>query len=140
MQRECVNIPVDVLAKKLGISYLFENCSVEVYVDKENKEEILKVLLDNEHKFRKAFYFILRCQYENDVYGKESIDEKTRFLTAIKLKGRTNIRIYCKEYFVDQCPSNKKVVLIGVYYKKTQKIDKKLKSYLHKISEYEYKI
>lgn len=53
----------------------------------------------------------------------------------MKRKGKSkNIRIYCKEFFID----NKKVVMIIEYNKKTQKIDKKLKNKLETIGGYNY--
>ncbi len=101
MERECLYIPSDELDKRFDIRYLFDKCKVEVYIDKQNFEEILKILLEKEAKARKAFYYILRCQYEQDSYGKENIDEKTANITAIKFKVKSNqnIRIFCREYF-----------------------------------------
>lgn len=140
MERECVKIPLEKLAAILDVRYNYPKCKVRIYIDKENAEEIINKLAEYRDKARRVMMYILRCAYENDFYGKEKIDNSTKGLTAIKFKGRDNVRIYCKEYYHDEHGLNKSIVFIAVYNKKTQKIDKKLKSFLKKISKYEYKI
>ena len=72
--------------------------------------------------------------YNSDLYGKEEISEKTKNVTAIKFKGKENIRIGCKEFF----RRGKKVVMIVKIIKKVQKNDKKLRNIYETIGGYDY--
>ncbi|NOX87034.1 MAG: hypothetical protein GXO86_13925 [Chlorobi bacterium] len=139
MIRNCTEIPLDDFRIEFGIRSIF---NVSLFVDEENHAEILKILSENTDRFRRAVFELLQGRYNNELYGKEDISDKTKNITAFKFKKRrgTNYRIYCKEYIDDFSPNMKKVVMIQVYNKKTRKIDKKLKQLLESIAKYEYEI
>jgi len=142
--RKCVKIPVEILEK---IYQITDIQYVSIYFDQENSEKILTVLETYIKKTRRIFYEILKNRYNDELYGKENFSEKTQNLTALKYRlGKgNNIRVYCKEYIDDQTilitgksKLHKKVVMISVYDKKSNKIDKKLKNHLETIGGYQY--
>jgi len=137
--RNCYKIPVDKLIVEFDIRTVYK---VSLFIDELNSEKIKIVIADNKDRFRRAVYEILMGRYNNDLYGKEKVSGKTVNITAIKFKRRnnSNIRIYCKEYIDSQIPNVKSVVMICTYDKRTQKIDKKLRSFINRISGYEYEI
>ncbi len=116
--------------------------NVSLFVDEKNKSEIFKILSENSDRFRRAIYELLQGRYNNELYGKENISDITKNITAFKFKKQrgTNYRIYCKEYIDETSPNIKKVVMIRLHNKKTQKIDKKIKQMLESIAKYEYKL
>ncbi len=139
MTRKCENISLDAFKKEFKIQNIFD---IQLYVDSQNKSEVFNVIQENKERFRSAIYVILGGLYNDDLYGKEKVSAKTSSITAIKFK-RTkskNLRIYCKEYIDSKSPNIKKIVMICTYDKKTQKIDKKLKTVIEKIAKYEYEI
>ncbi len=133
MERDYFKIDKDFF-KEVGIE---DNNSVTFYVDNENGEDILKVLTNNKNKKRLLIIFdtIMNNKYRDDIYGKENISEKAKNITAMKFINE-NLRIYCKELYKD----GKKIIMIITYKKKTQKIDKKLKTIIETIGGYEYGI
>ncbi len=122
--------------------YIKNIFDIYLYVDEENKFKILEFIKENKDRFRSAIYVLLKGGYNNELYGKESISNKTKYITAFKFKKRknSNYRIYCKEHIDESTPNIKKVVMITVHNKKTQKIDKRIKSILERISKYNYEI
>ncbi|MCX7877334.1 MAG: hypothetical protein N2510_01695 [Ignavibacteria bacterium] len=103
----------------------------EFYIDEVNYEEIIQVLENNPKKTRRILYEISQQRYNDELY------EKLRGynnITALVYKGKTNMRVYCKEYK----QHNKKIVAVVAVHKKSYKINKNLKSTLDLISKYEY--
>lgn len=139
MTRKCTEIPLEPFKNEFGIKNIF---NISLYVDEENKTEILGILSENKDRFRRAVYELLQGRYNNELYGKEEVSNKTKNITAFKFKRRRglNYRIYCKEYIDEFSPNIKKVVMIIAHNKKTQKIDKRLKRILETIAKYEYEI
>ena len=139
MTRKCIEIPLEPFRNEFGIRSI---SNVSLFVDEENNAEIYKILSENTDRFRRAIFELLQGRYNNELYRKEEISGKTKNITAFKFKKRrgTNYRIYCKEYIDEHSPNIKKVVMITVYNKKTQKIDKKLKQTLESIAKYDYEI
>ena len=137
MLRKCEKIETEHFKRELNIKSLWK---ISLYADEENKKNIYDVIAQNMNRFRRALYELLQGNYNNDLYGVEKISAKTKNITAFKFKRKktTNYRIYCKEYKDDILPNVKKVVMILVYNKKTHKVDKKLKSVLEKIVQYDY--
>lgn len=126
-------------AVKYDLQPFFENLGIndfttEIYVDLVNKEEIEEAIQNNLKKFRRVVYEMHKNHYNSDLYGKEEISEKTKNVTAIKFKGKENIRIGCKEFF----RRGKKVVMIVKIIKKVQKNDKKLRNIYETIGGYDY--
>ncbi len=118
--------------------------NVEIWIDFANGADILSTLTekDNEGNYirRDRFYLILleifNHRYNEGLYAPEFISGKATNITAMKFKKHrgVNIRIYCKEFH----ENGKKIVMITVADKKSQKIDKKFKNIIESIGEYEY--
>lgn len=137
MLRKVSEISLAAFQAEFGINTIFK---IFLYVDEKNKDEIFEIIKQNRDRFRRAIYVLLNGYYNNELYGKENFSNKTKYLTAFKFKkrGNANYRIYCKEYFDNTSPNIKKVVMISVFNKKTNKISGKLKQHLETIAEYEY--
>ncbi|HCN36698.1 MAG: hypothetical protein IAE65_11350 [Ignavibacteria bacterium] len=128
--------------EKLDISNIYGNevddsfSKLEIYYDLKIEYELF-TLFQNP-KFKKRFKYVLTAilsnRYNNDIYGKEDISEKCRDITAMKFKNINNLRIYCKEFY----QGHKKIVMLEIIYKKSQKINKKLKNLLETIADYQY--
>jgi hypothetical protein len=126
-------------AVKYDLQPFFENLGIndsvtEIYVDVINRDDIEETIRGNLKKFRRVVYEMHKNHYNSDLYGKEEVSEKARNVTAIKFKGKENIRIGCKEFF----RGGKKVVMIVKIIKKVQKNDKKLKNIYETIGGYDY--
>jgi hypothetical protein len=130
-----------ILAAKIYPEIL--DTKVELRIDEKNSEEILSFIVkqDNKGKYLhiKKFARILReialGNYNDDLYRKEPPEGKN--VTAMKLKGKENIRIVCKELFCE----NKKVVMVTYFHKKSTKgknISKKDLAIYEAIGGYEY--
>jgi len=127
------------VAEKYNLDPFFETLNItrsstEIFVDAVNKKEIEAVLRKNFKKFRRVVYEINKNHYNSDLYGKEDVSAKAKNVTAIKFKGKENIRIGCKEFF----RNGKKVVMIVKIIKKSQKNDKKIKKIYETIGGYDY--
>jgi len=111
--------------------------NVELYIDEKALKEVAAFLKENKKKFRSILYYILQGKYNESLYGKESVSEKAKGITAMKFSGKLNSRIYCKEFFLD---SGKKIVAIEFLENKSfQSASKKsLKPKLESIGGYEY--
>ncbi len=110
---------------------------IDIYIDIEEEREIIKVLISNPKKTSRILVEMLNGHYNNDLYGKENISEEAKDITAMKYKGKPNIRVYCKEY-IDEDNQDKKIILIWATEKKTQEINKKLKTRIEIIGSYDY--
>lgn len=109
---------------------------VRVVVDEAFVPELITLLADPviRKKFRRILYVVLMGQYDEDLYGREEVSGKAKGVTAMKFKGKMNLRIYCKEVVQD----GKKVVLVTALLKKTQKVNKSLKTLLETIGGYQF--
>lgn len=130
LKRDAVKYDLQPFFDILGIS----DSRVEIYVDRINKDEIEDAVKGNLKKFRRVVYEMHKNHYNSDLYRKEEVSEKARNVTAIKFKGRENIRIGCKEFF----KGGKKIVMIIKIIKKVQKNDKKLRNIYETIGGYDY--
>ncbi|MDD3050578.1 MAG: hypothetical protein PHR06_05470 [Candidatus Cloacimonetes bacterium] len=139
MVRECEKLSVKEI---LGDYEEFAAEKVELYIDSENKVEIIEFLNQEYKKVRRILFHVFKNQYNRDLYGKEEFSGKTLNITAMKFKGsasgsrKGNERIYCREYFVPQKTGFKKVVLIALYAKR--ETDKKTKTFVEKLGGYDY--
>ena len=127
------------VAEKYNLDPFFESLNIkksstEIFVDAINKHEIEDALRKNLKKFRRVVYEICKNHYNSDLYGKEEVSAKARHVTAIKFKGKENVRIGCKEFF----RNGKKVVMIVKIIKKSQKNDRKIKKIYETIGGYDY--
>lgn len=114
-----------------------------IYIDSENKDEILAYLRQDE-RHKKKFKFITKIILEGhkntEVYDKEAINDKCKDVTAMKFfKGQENDRIYCKEIKSDQ---GTLIVVTSVLHKrkKSQKLSSKEITIINKIGGYTYEI
>lgn len=126
----CNELPIKSYIDELRIP---NTKNVSLYVDSENKDEILSFLENHRKKFLRILYVIISGIYNNELYRKE-----TDNITAMKFTGKfsSNTRIYCKEFF----QNGKKIVMITLLQKKVQKNqeDKVLQQRLKIIGGYEY--
>lgn len=132
MKRKAVEHSVAPLLETLGIS----NCRTEIWIDTEHKEEIETFLniKKNKKKFKRQLYEMCSNRYSEDLYGKEEVSKKAKHVTALKFKGRENVRIGCKEFF----KNGKKIVMIVKFIKKSQKNTRKIKNIYETIGGYDY--
>ena len=114
-----------------------------IYIDEENREEILAYIRQDERhkkKFKFIAELILEGHRNTELYDKEEINSKCKGVTAMKFfKGQDNDRIYCREII-----SPKGVFIVVAAHllekKKTQQINKKIKTLLENIGGFEYEI
>ena len=114
-----------------------------IYLDEENKDEILAYLLqDNRHE--KKFKFISEIILDNhrnaEVYDKEEVNSKSKNVTAMKFfKGQDNDRIYCQEILSSE---GSLVIIAAELYKKkkTKKLNKQQINLINKVAKYQYEI
>ena len=112
-----------------------------IAVDEQNYKAII-AFLTTDQRHKKKFKFItdtiLAGLRNPELYDKEEPDSKSKGVRAMKFfKGQENARIYCREVFND----DKIFVVIAselLPRKKTQKIDAKILSIIHKVASYEY--
>lgn len=132
MQRQCRSIPIDDLLRELG----FSGDQFKLYADSTEYQEIIE-FLDRKAAFKK-FRVIVRQittgRYNPDLYDKEDVSGKAKGVTAMKFKGKANYRVYCKEYH----DGRRRIVMIQLIWKKTQKNDKQLRSRLETLGGYDY--
>ncbi len=114
-----------------------------IYLDEENKDEILAYFLqDNRHE--KKFKFISEIILDNhrnaEVYDKEEVNSKSKNVTAMKFfKGQDNDRIYCQEILSSE---GSLVIIAAELYKKkkTKKLNKQQINLINKVAKYQYEI
>lgn len=109
-------------------------------VDLEHHESILEYAKNHQKKFNHIVKIILENLRIPDLYDKEEINKKAKGITAMKFfKGRSNDRIYCKEF--TQKDKIFTVVAAELFEKKkTQKNTQKIKNIINKIAKYEYEV
>jgi hypothetical protein len=112
-----------------------------IFIDTENKEEIL-AYLSNSDKHKKKFAYISKHLLEGirntDIYDKENINDKCKDVTAMKFfKGGSNDRIYCKEVSSDEGVF---VVITSILHKKkkSQKNSNREITKIETVASYEY--
>jgi hypothetical protein len=135
MKREC-----EILKKEWlkGIRINDPGKKISVYYDCKNEDEIEALFKDQKLKKRMkvVLTYVLNGIYFDDFYSFEEVSSKAKSVTAmkIKLKGYANIRVVCKEFF----KNGKKIVVVTIVDKKTQKVNKKLKELYERVGGYEY--
>ena len=127
-------------AIKIAVS---EDRKRAVYVDKENAEKIFGYINQDE-RHKKKFQFIMGIILgglrNTECYDKESFNNKTKVITAMKFfKGQENDRIYCKELR----KNDKTFVVIAVELlqkKKSMKLSHREKKIILKVADYHYEL
>lgn len=135
MTKKAIFLPWDVFLDDMEV---LPEC--DLYVDEAAAKEIVEFLSSTDqvkNRFRKIALALVTGNITKDLYGPEEVSAKAKNMKAMKFKGanRLNPRIYCKEFY----EGGRKIVMI--YYlrhKATQKVDKKLKTKIEAIGEYEY--
>lgn len=143
MSRTCIEWPLNAFIRDNRESFQgLPIINVSLYIDSKSAEEIIDFIEseDNRIRFIRILLHILQNQYNDDLYRKESHNQKTRNITAMKFKGSgKNTRIYCQERFPGVTGGGKKIVMIHFLENKgKQKNDKKIKDKLEAIADYEY--
>ena len=133
--RECIEFPLNSFYKKYPE---LETSNIQLFIDTKNSDEIIDFLNDNQKTFRKILYIILKNQYSKQLYRKEEVTKKSKFMTAMKFakgsyKGK-NGRIYCKEFFSEE--KEKKIVMILLLAK--TEMNRKLKKRIEIMGGYDY--
>ncbi len=131
------------LAKPLPLGSISETLGsktgreVILYVDLKLEESLFVFLgrAQIKKKFRSVAGFIMSDRYDDEIYRHEMNSPKSKDVYAIKICVLGNYRIYCKEFYEHNL---KRVVLIKLVEKKTQKLDKKLRELVDKIGGYCY--
>lgn len=114
-----------------------------IYIDVDNKEEILAYINQDKRHKKKFLYIteiILGGHRNTEVYDKEDINEKCKDVTAMKFfKGQENDRIYCKEI---KSKEGTFIVVTAVLYekKKSEGVTSKEIPMINKVGSYEYEI
>jgi len=72
---------------------------------------------------------------DKDIYGSEKSSPKSKDVYAMKIRVKGNYRIYCKEFGF---PGVRRIVLITHRYKKTENLNKELRTLIDTIGEYQY--
>jgi len=135
VKRKSRNIPNAIINLAEAIYPEIINSIIELRVDEKNAEEILQFLINNHKKFARILREVVLGNYNYDLYDHEP--PKGKNVTAMKFKGRENIRIVCKEIFCE----NKKVVMVTLFHKKSTKgknISKRDSAIYKSVGEYEY--
>ncbi|MCF6270996.1 MAG: hypothetical protein L3J41_14885 [Melioribacteraceae bacterium] len=143
MKRFSIIIPDAILNLAIVAYPEIQDSRVELRIDKNNAKEILSFLLEKDKNDKylhlKKFARILRevalGNYDGDLYDHEP--PKGKHVTAMKFKGKENIRIACKEIF---CGS-KKVIMVSLFHKKStkgKKISKRDLAIYEAVGGYEY--
>lgn len=113
-----------------------------IAIDSDNYNEILAFLkTDARHKskFADIANILLAGHRNTQLYDKEEPDARSKGVRAMKFfKGQENARIYCREVTME----DKTFIIIAselLTRKKTQKINKKILTIIHKVASYDYK-
>jgi len=117
--------------------------NIELRIDESNSDKILSFLLAkdkrnkylNIKKFARILREVLLGKNNKDLYDHEP--PKGKNVTAMKFKGKQNIRIICKELFC----GNKKIIMVTLFHKKSSKgnnISKKDLALYESIGDYDY--
>ncbi len=112
------------------------NRNIELYVDIINKNEILEFLYRKKKRTRRVLYEIFSNRYSDNLYRNESsVSAKTKNVTSIKID---NVRIFCKEYFINENGIKKKIVMMYIYKDKKSNKDNRWKTSIELVGGYEY--
>lgn len=112
------------------------NRNIELYVDIINKNEILEFLYRKKKRTRRVLYEIFSNRYSDNLYRNESsVSAKTKNVTSIKID---NVRIFCKEYFINENGIKKKIVMMYIYKDKKNNKDNRWKTSIELVGGYEY--
>lgn len=88
MARSCKKIELDSFVRHLKIRNVWR---ISLYIDVQYETEIIQILQKNKNRFQRALFVLLNGRYHNDLYGKETISNKTKNITAFKfIKKREN--------------------------------------------------
>lgn len=112
-----------------------------IYIDSENKAEILAHFQQSERyakKFRHIIAIILEGHRNPELYDKEDINERCKAVTAMKFfKGQENDRLYCQEVTAE---SGTHIVIAAILHpkKKSQGNSHREIALIEKVAGYEY--
>lgn len=111
-----------------------------ICIDEENWEEIYECIQNKRKKWKMIVErTITQSNLYWDSYAKESIDNNSKKVTAIKFFDQENTRIYCQELSI-KGKSFYIVCSVLLLSKKVQQNDKRINEIIKKISNYEYEI
>lgn len=112
-----------------------------IAIDEDNYDDILSFLNTNsrhKNKFADIVNVLLAGIRNTQLYDKEEPDSKSKGVRAMKFfKGQENARIYCREVTRD----DKTFIIVAselLLRKKTQKINQKILTIIHKVAGYDY--
>jgi hypothetical protein len=113
--------------------------NIQIWVDRDEENEILDFIFEQKKDgsyirkdhFIIILYTIFQSGYDEDLYYWELKEER---VTAMKFKGKSNIRIGCKEIY----ENGKKIVMICLISKKVRKNNNTIKQRYKAIGNYEY--
>ena len=140
MKRKCIKFDVIPFIKDLPE---LRSSKIEIWLDEKNAFEILDFINKkkkngnyiNRDKFRLILNIALSGKYNFDFYDKEEVSAKAKYVTSMKFKrSKSNYRIGCKEYSL----ADKKIIMVCLFLKTSQKNDKKIKQIYETIGGYEY--
>lgn len=147
-KHKTILFPSDIFFSDEDWKLISPEWTIKLYIDKENKEEIIDFLLTEESarkRLNNIFNIIFSGNYRDKLYRKENITKATKDITAMKFAfksnkgGKLNARIYCKEFFEDDKPKFKKIILLFfLRHKDEQKIPTKAKQKILEMNEFDY--
>jgi len=117
------------------------NRFVSLYVDLAFEDKLLDFLEDKKNKkIKKKFQMIadmLVCgmPVTKELYGQEMNSSVSKDVYAFKIKINGNHRIYTKEFNLE---SERRIVLIEHRHKKSESLNKELRTLVDRIGTYEY--
>jgi hypothetical protein len=108
-----------------------------IYVDKGNAKDIYNFIKGNYDKFNRIGLRVLET--ENHYYKNYEKAQSFNKIYEMRFLGNPNGRIYCREV---KGADGRFCIVMGkvVVYKKSEKIDKSIKSQLKVLETYEYQI
>lgn len=108
--------------------------SIELFMDEENKWEIIPIIVDDPNRFKLIVLEILKGRYNDTLYRKEEGN-----VTAMKFMHKgNNSRIYCLE--ITEKNSPKKIVMARGFHKKSEGNNKTNKPIIKAINGYQYEL
>ncbi|WP_338815346.1 hypothetical protein V9L05_09875 [Bernardetia sp. Wsw4-3y2] len=147
-ERNCIEFPLDLFFNEDDWQIISPQWEIKLYLDEENMMKIVDFLTTEEaarKKLNNIFNIIFSGTYRDKLYRKEIIDDATKDITAMKFifksnkGGKLNARIYCKEFFEDDRPKFKKIVMLFfLRHKDEQKIPTKTKRKITQMNEFIY--
>lgn len=147
-ERNSIEFPLDLFFEEKDWQIISPQWEIKLFLDEENMMEIVGFLTTEEaarKKLNNIFNIIFSGTYRDKLYRKEVIDDATKDITAMKFAfksnkgGKLNARIYCKEFFEDDKPKFKKIVMLFfLRHKDEQKIPAKTKRKIKQMNELIY--